>query len=319
MRVTSQTFPTQLKETTNTLVNRENKISQQISTGMNIIDPSDDVAGFGTLSNYRTNELQTQQFTKNTNTATTVAQNSYQGMADLQTLMSRASELITSANGVSDASTYHIIGQEMGTIADQIASIANRQVDGVYLYGSTGNVAPLVANSSAPPSYVFNTSANYSSSVSSYEINANLNVNIGLTAGKSGTGSFNGFLYKSGQTTTDTYTLIASLATELKAATGTGDPFTAEGGYQSAMQQVNASVSLTSESVGIASAKLTQLSTNSTALSSQMTNLKKQASTLGDANTANLATDLTTVQTAYQAALQSGSKILNLSLLDYIN
>ncbi|SDU24566.1 Flagellin FlgL [Verrucomicrobium sp. GAS474] len=317
MRVTSQTFPNQLKDTTSTLLSRENKLSQQISTGMNILDPSDNVAGFGDLNNYRTNELQTQQYSANTDSATLAAQNSYQGMADLQTLMSRASELITSANGVSDASTYHIIGQEMGTIADQIASIANRSTNGVYLYGSTGNVPPLVSNPSAPPSYVFNSSANYSSNVTSYEINANLSVNIGLTAGSS-TAGFNGFLYKAGQTSTDTYTLIASLATEMQNATSTADPFAAEGGYASAMQQVNAAVSLSSESVGIASAKLTQLSTNATALTNQMTNLRKQASTLSDANTANLATDLTTVQTAYQAALQSGAKILNMSLLDYI-
>ncbi|HEY8965946.1 MAG TPA: hypothetical protein VIM58_05855 [Candidatus Methylacidiphilales bacterium] len=317
MRVTSLTFPNQLKGTSDNLLNRENKISQQISTGMNILDPSDNVADFGDLSNYRTNELKTQQYLTNTGLAQTAAQNSYQGMSDLQTLMSRASELITTANGVSDASTYNIIGQEMSTIADQIAAIANRQTDGVYLYGGTGNVPPLVSNPSAPPSYVPNTSPKYTSSVTTYNINQNLNVDIGLTAGSSASG-FNGFLYKAGQTQTDTYTLVATMAQELKNATTTADPFTAEGGYQSAMKQVNAAVSLTSESVGIASAKLTQLTTNTTALNSQMTNLKQQASELGDANTANLATDLTTVQTAYQAALQSGAKIMNLSILDYI-
>jgi len=100
MRVTSLTFPNQLKNTSDSLLNRENKLSQQISTGMNILDPSDDVAGFGDLSNYRTDELQTQQYQENTGHALTAAQNSYQGMADLQTLMSRVSELVTSANPI---------------------------------------------------------------------------------------------------------------------------------------------------------------------------------------------------------------------------
>ncbi len=325
MRVTSQMYPNQLKDASNSLLTRENTLSNQISSGMNVTNPSDDVATFGDLTTLRTDDLQTQQYQKNTSAAQTAATDSYQGMSDLQTVMSRVSELVTSANGTSDASTYHTIGAELSTLADQIASIANRQTDGVYLYGGTGNVAPLVSNSSAPPTYVLNTTANYTSSVPSTTINTNLNINYGVTAGSSTSGSsFNGFLYKSGETSTDTYTLVATIANEMNNATEntstktTADPFTAEGGYQNALKQVNSAVSLTAEYVGITSAKLTQLTTNATALSNQDTNLQKQISNLGDVNEANAATDLTTVQTAYQAALQAGSKILSMSLLDYI-
>ena len=328
MRVTSSTFPTQLKTESNDLLNRENTLNQQISTGMNIINPSDDVAGFGDLTAYRTDAATAQQYAANTGTAQTAAQTSYQGMADLQTLMSRVSDLVTEANGTSDSSTYNVIGTEMSTLADQIVSIVNRQSDGVYLYGGTANVAPLIANptAGATPPYVLNTSTGYNGDVSSTTINTNLTVSLGITAGSTGgNGStFNGFLYKAGQTNTDTYTLVASLAKEMLGSTDnadgtTSDPFTAEGGYQGALKQVNAAVSLTAESVGITSAKLTQLTTNATSLSNQSSNLEKTISNRGDANTAALATDLTTVQTAYQAALQSGSKILSMSLLDYIN
>ncbi len=202
----------------------------------------------------------------------------------------------------------------------------NTQTDGVYLYGSNGNQAPLVAVTPAPtdptaPQYQLNnTTNNYTANTPTVTVNNDLNISASMTAGSntSGTGNFNGFLYQSGTTTLDTYTLIATAAQELQAATSSANAFTATGGYASTMAQINAAVGLTSESVGIASAKLSQISLNGTDLNSTLSAQEQTMSSLTSLNTADAATELTQVQTAYQAALQSGAKILNLSILDYI-
>ena len=66
---------------------------------------------------------------------------------------------------------------------------------------------------------------------------------------------------------------------------------------------------------GVLQSALESASTNSTNLG---TNLTTQTSNLTSANLATTLTKLSQTQTAYQAAMQSGVLIMNLSILDFI-
>jgi len=61
-----------------------------------------------------------------------------------------------------------------------------------------------------------------------------------------------------------------------------------------------------------------RLETASTATSSRVTELRQSLSQETDADLATTMVQLTTTQTAYRAALQSGASLLNTSLMDYL-
>ena len=335
MRITSNMFPSQLVGEANSLQQQQSTIQDQIASGLSLINGSDNPDTFSQVELTRAAQLQSNQYASVTNTVQTRAQDSYSGMSSLQTVMSKVGELVTQASGTLGVESYHAVGEQMVQLANQIAQIANQKsADGSYLYGGIGNVAPLTlispAATSPAPLYEINPSTAYTSTIPSATINYGLTLPIGLTAGNNrggaavpATQNYAGFLSTGVASSTDTYTLVAKIAQDLLAATaGTTDPFVADasiGSYTSAVTMANTATSLSSENVGKAAAQLTELSLNSTTLNNTVSTQAKSMSNLTSVNTAEAATQLTQVQAAYQAALQSGAKILNMSLLNYLN
>ncbi len=405
MRITSNMFPDALMQQSNTLLQREFTVQNQISTGMSIINASDDPATFAQVSLLRGQNSESNTYLSVTNSLTLNAQNTYQGMSNLQSILSSVSELMTEANNSSSQTQMQIYGNQMQGYAKQILQIVNQNKDGVYTYGSVNNQPPLVSSSTATSAYAapaaaetlnvngFNvsinagdsfatmkqeiekaapgvtvtqnsssqmvitsatqpltlsetggtflsgqglasnpnmvlndTSSGYGPQVATATINTNLTVSLGLTAGSdtSGGSNFAGFLTTGVAGSTDLYNMVVSAANDMLAGTGNGtDAFASDtvlgGSYSAAVQAIDSATGNVSVYVGRASAQLALIDSNQTELSTDVLNQKQALAGLTQVNTANAATELSQIQTAYQAALQSGSKILNLSLLNYLS
>ena len=327
MRVTSNLFPETFKTQTQYLQTRQLDLQRQVATGLRIEKSSDDPVAFQFAQVASQSSAAAKAYLTANAEATSTAEYNYQGMSDLYRLVTRAQELgarATNAYGKSDLSA---MGAEMSGILDQIAGIANRQkADGSYLFGGTNNIAPVLKNGTVTvtsplggtltlDNYDYNSSANYTNTVTKVDIAKNVSVQTGIIAGASntngGASSFSGFLSDgTGLDAGDLLATVQSMRDKLYA----GTPLTDQPEWDSIRTQSNR----ISEFVGRTAAQIAAFDTNKAALQEQM---RFNTQRIGDATDVSLTdaiSELNKVQLHYQGALQSGSRILQTSLLDFL-
>lgn len=314
-RVSSTTYPNNLKYQLQILQQRQLDVQTKISTGMAFSSSSDDPASFAEAQSTQSQQVRNNGYLKATQSAITVANANQSGMSALQTLVNRASELATKATGALDTSSLQAMGTEMNSILDQVASLANQQQDGKYLFGGTANIAPVlktgttIVGASTVNTYSYNTSGNYNSNVSKVEIKAGVTVDNGITAGRNnGPTNFGGFL-TDGTGTVDILQDLTSARNQLLA----GSALTSTNS-QSIINDVN----YISNYVGITSAKSSTLAQAQTSLNATILAGNTLYSDETGVNMANELTDLQSIQLSYSAALQTGANILNMTLLNYM-
>lgn len=323
MRVTSNSFPTILTGQLQSLLQQQVKYQQQSSSGLRITQSSDDPLAF-----QRAQVRQTQLATNNAYLNTTgevhdLATYNHQAMTDLQTIVSRASELATKVNGTMDANDLLAVSKEVDGLLTQVADLSNRQKDGAYLFGGTSGNKPISAIATAPG---WDLSGTTNSAVTQAQISSGgSTLNTGLVAGRStlnnstSAAAYDGFLYDAG-TSTDTLNTLIQLRDVLAGpAAGSGTVGAAVAAVQNTwLPAINKSVDLTARYVGITAANLESLSINTTALKNQIQTDTTNLTDVTNVSLAEALTNLQQTQTNYQAALQAGAKILNLSLMDYL-
>ncbi|PAW76161.1 MAG: hypothetical protein B9S32_16210 [Verrucomicrobia bacterium Tous-C9LFEB] len=321
MRVTSNSFPSTLTAQLQDLQQKQLKYQQQSATGLRITQSSDDPLGFQRAQVRQTQLSSNQSYLDTTADAQTLCEYNHQAMSDLQTALSRASEIATKVSGIYDANDLLAMSEDIDGILSQVVLISNRQKDGAQLFGGTSGAKPITVSGST---YDFSGSTN--SSVTQAQIAAaGTPLNTGLVAGRSplnnstSAATYDGFLYDSG-TSTDTLNTLIQLRDTLAAAnagTMTVDQV-ATAVQNTWLPGINKSVDLASRYVGVTAASLESLSLNKTTLTNQVKVDKENMSAVTNVNLAEALTNLQQTQTNYEAALQAGAKILTLSLMDYL-
>lgn len=337
MRVTTTGFTETFKRQTNDSLYRQYQLQDKIASGLAFTKSSDNPTSFALLKFQQTQQSETIGFEGATTEAKLQATRNYEAMADLQRTLSRANELMQRSNGAVGSEGLKAIGAEMETLLSTVQSVANRNYDGYYSFGSTNNSQPVPTSTFASVTY-----GTGNGLVKQIQVAPNSNaVDVAILAGEPAaalvgaagppfTTSFidtapiaatqEGFLVKSGATgsaagsTTvgngvDILGFIHSAATTLK----NGLAVTQD-------QRVNMlrAGEYIAEYVGKTSATLAQFDLNKQALNSvKQTGLERIAN-LSEADLPGLSTDLARTQQAYQGALASGSKLLQISLLDYL-
>lgn len=316
MRVTSNLYPEILKSQVNNLQSRQLYYENQVATGLKIQKSSDDPTGFHQSQILSGRQANYESYLEANQNAESVTTASYSAMSDLQRLLTRASELVIRANGSLGDSELNVIGEEMESIVDQIVDVANRTYDGRYLFGGTGNVAPVtdtgLTTAAGSPVYAYTdpTTTAYSSNVNTINISETTTFETGIVAGSVGASGgagddFDGFLVSG---SLDILSVVQNMRDQLMASPPTTP----------AAQDLVSSVEHASTYVGKMSSRLSALELNESTLDELIRFGKIRIDDITGANLADAITELQRTQTHYQAALQSGAKILNISLLNYI-
>lgn len=309
MRVTSNTYPDTLKNQLQYLQQKQLGFQNQISTGLKFQDASQDPVGFLTSQMATSNQDASKAYLNSTQTAQRITKDNYTAMADLQKVMSRASELATQSSGHISPQAQQSIAVEMGKILDQVVSIANRKdAFNNYLFGGTGNVPPVIQTSPGPPPvYAYNPAATYTSNVADVDIANGYNFTTGMVAGRIGSlPAFNGFLTNG---TFDILNTLSTAYTQLQAGNAVGT---------TQSQQLSQEVDYTALNLGKTASNLSALNLNEAALNDQMLSGAKRISDVTQASYTDVITELQRTQLGYQAALQSSGQILSLTLLNYL-
>ena len=322
-RITSQMVGNSTIQAIENDMNQLSQVQQQLSTGYQINQPSDNPYGaalaislngqINAYSAYQTNVSQGIAWVETASSSLQSIQQSVQTMREL---------VVEGANGTMSPTDLKDAAQEVLQYISQIKQSADTQYNGSYVFsGDAVTTQPwsTTVTAGGPPSedlYGGNSNAiSYAIGPSTQiQVNANLysvlgNGNTGGTAGSSSNGG--GAVQADGSGG-----LLATLRTVYNDLTAAAGGSQADLGNQlknldaniSSLESIQATVGATQDSLQMASTRLTALTTSS----------QVALGNVEDTDMAKATVTFSTEQAGYQAALQSSADIIQTSLLNFL-
>lgn len=297
MRITSNANSSLLINQLQTLTARQQKYQNQAATGQRITNPEDDPAAMGRVLNAQAEKSSVQQFNNNANRALDLSQSSFSGLSGLKDISDRAGEIAAMVGGTTDATSMKAYSVELNQLMEQALQTGNSQLNGTYLYGGTKtDAAPFTATRDAAGQI---TGATYQGAASGAAIAVDAGTSISP--------------FTSGTDNQGISQFINTLAT-LRDALASGNAST----VQATQPALTTSENHLLDTLGNLGAVQTRLQAAGTANASRFSSLENQISADADADLPTTIIQLNKTQSAYQAALQTGAKIMGQSLLDYV-
>ena len=299
MRIATSTVYNQIATEMQSLDTSQNQLQAEVSSGLAVTQPSDNPAAMGQALNEIEQGRQTTQYIANANTALSVAQASGTGLTQLGDLSNQLASITTEASsGTVSASELQSYGAQVNQLLEQAVQLGNTQFAGAYLYGGT-------AVSSAP----FTATRDASGDITSVAY-----------AGNSGSASIPISTTSAIAPTTSgaTNQAIASFMNQIVAlrdALNAGDTATVSTTDTALSSSGDTLITATADNAAMQS----RIEAEQSVQNSLSANLSTTISSLTSADLPNTMIKLTQAETAYQAVLQSSAKIMQTSLLQYIN
>lgn len=310
MRVTASTFPDTLIEQLNRLAIRQNRLQQQAATGQILTLPDDDPVAMRRVMDMQAEAGSVDQYLRNVERNKELAGASFASLRALNKVVDRAGEIATLADDLKSPEELRVYATEINELIRQAAQILNVQNRGDYIFGGTRTDVPPFAVTRNAEGLVTDVTYQGNTDLAETEVSVSVTLSV-QTLGANTSGSGPRGLVADSRTGADLFQHLISLRDNLLA------------GDTTAIADVNrAQLAADEDSViyhlGTNGAVQTRLDTASSLLKERGENLEALVSKEADADLAQTLVRLTEVQTAYQAALQSGGTILNRSLLDYL-
>jgi len=311
MRVTANAFPNSLVDELNKLAIQQNRLQNQAATGQRIQLPADDPAGMRRVLDLQAQSQQLGQYLKNIGAMQDQANASYGDMKGLKTISDRAGEIATLADGTKAPADLANYATEVTQLIKQAVQTANAQYNGHYLFGGTKSDQPPFVMTTDANGRVTSVTYQGNSSVAANEIAGGVTLSV-QTVGENTTGSGPRGLITDSQSGADFFNHLISLQNHLVNADSAAVAATDR--PQLAKDEENLLYHFAT--VG---AVLGRLDATASQGGQQTDALQAAVSKVADADLSQTLVRLNQTQTAYQAALQSGARIMGQSLLDYLH
>lgn len=318
MRVTSNAFPDRLITQVQTLQELINKNQTSIATGQKIIDPSDNPVGFRRSTEIKATQGRIQEFRDITSKVKARADANFASATELQTLVSRASEIAVRASNIYSSSDQTALAAEANSLIERAVALGNRQnSNGEYLFGGT-YLRPSDTDPATSAAYVpFSVTRNGSNQITAVtyrgnqkvvqqEVQAGSNMDFNII-GSSTTGTPRGLLVNS---SVNVFTELINLRDNL-----TSGNINAAQSEVSKLRTVQDNIAI---HIGTIGANLARLQITEQSNTQRLQSEEQNLSQIADADLAETILSLQQKQTALQGALQVGAQILNTSLLNYL-
>lgn len=296
MRVPNNSFSGTLVTQLQKLSAKQSMLHNQAATGQRITDPSDDPAAFTRVLQLQGEKQQIQQFAKNNNRAHDISQSSFTAIKQFKNLSDRAGELAVLGSGVTSSQGW-AYAAEAEQMIEQAVQYGNTQYSGEHLFGGTkSDVPPFTATRDAAGKI---TSVSYTGAAAGAEFRTSEGAKVSpFTSGPEN------------QRLADFMNNLVSLRDALQSTSAS-----AVQAVRPSLETSESDLLFTMSSIG---AKQSRLEANAAQNDARFAELDKLTGAETDADLSQVVVKLTQAQTAYQAALQSGSQILKMSLLDYV-
>jgi flagellar hook-associated protein 3 FlgL len=279
------------------------QLEQDISTGNDVTEASDNPLAYQEASQTQADLAQLNAYNNAISSATTSTSANNTAMTQIYQLVTQASEYATQVTGTMSASEMSDLGTETSSLVSELTSIVNQKdSNGNYMFGGTNNQAPIDSTGA------YNTAANGVTSTT--EIAPGNAVQTGIVAGHPGSPASDGFLYDS-STGVDVMAALKQTVTDLNS----GNASAVQGADVAAL---NNALNLISTYVGSTSANMSAVSTASTDNQQQITSEGTHLNQLTQTNLPNASVQLQQIQNQYEATLEAGSRVMSMSILNYL-
>ncbi len=311
MRVTANTFPNSLVDQINRLSIRQNRLQQQAATGQRITQPDDDPVSMRRVMDLQADGSSVSQYLRNIARGQELATASFNPIKALNTVVGRAREIASLSDGLKSQDELSGYAAEVNELIQQGVQLVNSQNRGDYIFGGTiAGKPPFVATTNGD-GLVTDVAYQGNTDVPDIEIGSSVTI-ASQTLGANTTGTGPRGLVTDSRSGADIFAHLIALRDSLLAGDTSAVSATNQQGL--AADEDNLITHL-----GINGSIQSRLETATSLMNQRADSNEAMVSKEVDVDLAQTIVRLTEVQTAYQAALQSGGTILNTSLLDYIN
>jgi len=280
------------------LDSQQSSLQAEVSSGLAITQPSDNPAVFGQVVELEGQSRQIAQFGQNATTALNLAQASYSGLQSLTQIYDRATQLSALGSGAQGSTANQAYASELDQLIQQTVQVANGQFGSNYLFAGTAVTA-------AP----FTTTTNGQGQIGSVSYVGNASQTaIPLSSSTSVSPS------TTGATNAGFATMINNMIA-VRDAMNSGDT----AALSTAQTNLISSEDVLSSAVAENGAVQLRIQSDQTQQAASSTEIGSLISTQTDADLPSTITKLSQAQLAYQAALETASKVMQISILDYIH
>jgi flagellar hook-associated protein 3 FlgL len=305
MRVTSSTYTNLVIASSNSEQEQLAKLQSQISTGNSIQNPSDNPELYSEAAQDQATLSQLNNYSTAAATATTLTAQNNTAMTSLHQIVAQAGEYLASVTSNMSSSDLQNLGSEMNDLISEMTSIVNQKgSDGTYLFGGTANEPPISTDRD-----VYSTGAN--GDVTAIDVDQGTPVQTSIAAGSAGPPAADGFMYDSASGT-DVLAALVNARNDLNS----GNVTAAQGTDVTA---VNNALNLVSSYVGSTASAMSAVSLATTRLATQTTTESNTINNLVQTNLPTASVQLQQLENQYQASLEAGTRVMNLSILNYMS
>lgn len=309
-RVTTNMFPDALIAQFARLGWRQMQLQQQAASGLRVQQASDDPAAMRRILQLQTEARAVSQYQQNVTRLKERATTAYDALRGLQRIVARAGEIATLAGGGRSNQELRVYAAEVTQLIRQAVQVLNTQHQGDFLFGGTRTDQPPFIITENSDGTIQSVTYQGNTNVPSYEIAEQVTLEI-LPVGANTSGSGPVGVATDSRTGADLFASLVALQDELRDGNVAAIQSTVFPALQRAEQNVIGQVASIS-------ALTAHMDTAAQLARTREASLEKLISAQADADLAEVITRLNQAQTAYQAALLSGTRLLNLSLLDYL-
>jgi len=297
----------------NATQNRITLANQQLSSGYRVNQPSDDPGAIDAILGYQGQIDHVTQIQTNLSHATTVANISDSALASANNLLNELTSIAAQgASGTATPASRASLGQQVQGIEEQLVALANTTFSGQYVFGGDDpTTQPYTFNWGVPGGVVRNSTAGTTVALTNSDGDT-LQI-PGQTAqqifdaqnadGSAAPGNIFQNVYALGQALQNTSNAL---------------PADQQASIQTAASSLHASVAQLAQATTISGNTLSWLQQSGDAATFKLTTLQTQLSGLRDADAAQAATDLTTAETAMNAAIAAHGTLNIKSLFSYM-
>jgi flagellar hook-associated protein 3 FlgL len=313
MRVAFNSIPQTVTRQLAALNTQQNRLQNQVATGKRISQLDDDPAAMRHTLDLQAKDSQITQYRKNIANLQSQAAAVYTGISGLQTISAQASQLATlAADDHKSPQQRSIYASEVNQLIQQGVQDMNSTWEGSYLFGGTRDSQPPYVTTTDASGNITGVAYQGNDSVPSVEIAKGTTVSV-LVPGANTSGSGPAGLVTDTRSGADFFNHLISLRDHMLAGNTTA--ISSQDVPALAKDETNITSQIAENGLN-----QTQLSAADSIASAQSLNVQQGISQDSDADLAQTLTQLSATQVAYQAALQSGARLLSSghSLLDYL-
>ncbi len=277
------------------LSSQQANLQTQVATGQRLFQPEDDPAAIGRLMRIDAERRQLGQYQRNATRALEISQASYGGIQEVKKISDRAGEIATLGAGAASPDALRAYAKEVNQLIEQTLQPGNTRFRNDYLFAGTAlNTTPFTATRTVAGEV---TAVAYAGNSAQPQVQ--LSESSAIAPGTTGT----------------TNTGMRDFMNTLVALR---DALTTNTGIPTVQTSLETSENLLVNSLSEHGAIELRIEINQKQQQDRYQDLERLVSNEADVDLASTVVKLSQASTAYEAALASGTKILQMSILDYI-